>query len=408
MVKLIQEMDAMNKYSDAINKYSIARQPILDHELQQYAYELLFRQHKQLNGNISLTSEVLATAIFDIGLETVTGNTLAFINMSYQDLMNPTIDALPSNQLVLELLEDIKIDNILAQRVQELAEKGFVIALDDFVYSPEWEPLIDAASIIKLDLTVSSVEENRAVIDQLQGRSLKFLAEKVETYEDFQLYRDMGCDYFQGYFFCRPEPLEGRSLTSNSLTKIRLLTEINDPNTSADKLNLIIQQDPSLSFKLLKYLNSAFFAFSTPIKNIKQAIILIGIQGVKKWTTLLTLRNLSSHPSELTKVSLIRAKLAERIAIDTKAANPETYFLAGLFSTLDAMLDASMEDILSSMPLDIDLKNALSKKQGKIGEVLKFVMEYEESHLLTLDKHLLSNDEYLNTCIWADEAMSSL
>jgi len=351
---------------------------------------------------------VLATAIFDIGLDHVTGNTPAFINMSNQDIMNPAVDALPTNKVVLELLEDIEIGEALVKRVQELALKGFCIALDDFVYSPQWEPLIDAASIIKLDLTVLSADENRKLIETLQGRSLKFLAEKVETYEDFQLFNEMGCDYFQGYFFCRPEPLKGKSITSNALVKTRLLAEINNPTTSPEQLDTVIQQDPSLSFKLIKYLNSAHFALATPVENIRQAIIMIGLQGVKRWATLLTLRNLSSKPSELTKISLIRAKLAEEVAINNNIADPSMYFLGGLFSTLDAMLDTNMEKILSSMPLNESLKAALAKNKGDLGELIQDIAAYEKGDTQRLDKNLFSNNKYIDACAWADEVMSSI
>lgn len=391
-----------------MNKYSIARQPILDSTLQLYAYELLFRQHKSDIEEISFTSEVLATAIFDIGLDNVTGNNLAFINMSYQDIMNPAIDALPMDKVVLELLEDIDIDDALIKRVQQLADQGFLIALDDFVYSPQWEPLIEAASIIKLDLTVLTVEENQALVNQLQGRSLKFLAEKVESYEEFEIFRKMGCDYFQGYFLCRPEQLKGQSISSNTLIKTRLLAEINDPKTSIEQLDSIIQQDPSLSFKLIKYLNSAHFTFANPIKNIKQAIVMIGIQGVKKWATLLGLRNLSEKPSELTKISLVRAKLAETVASNNNISNPSNYFLAGLFSTLDAMLDTSMEKILASMPLDVSLKNSLSKKEGELGSLLQSIMTYEKTGIHPFDKPRFSNNDYIEACKWADEIMSAL
>lgn len=391
-----------------MNTYSIARQPILDRTLQLYAYELLFRQHKSGIEEISFTSEVLATAIFDIGLDNVTGNNLAFINMSYQDIMNPAIDALPTDKVVLELLEDIEIDDALVKRVQQLADQGFLIALDDFVYSPQWEPLIDAASIIKLDLTVLTVEENQALVNQLQGRSLKFLAEKVESYEEFEVFKKMGCDYFQGYFLCRPEQLKGQSISSNMLLKTRLLAEINDPKTSIEQLDLIIQQDPSLSFKLIKYLNSAHFAFISPIKNIKQAIVMIGIQGIKKWATLLGLRNLSAKPSELTRISLVRAKLAETVASNNNITNPNSYFLGGLFSTLDAMLDTSMEEILATMPLDVNLKNALSKKEGELGLLLQAIMTYEKTGMHPFDNPRFSNNDYIEACTWADDIMSAL
>jgi len=393
-----------------MTEFSLARQPILDSTLQLYAYELLFRGHKDKSKEISLTSEVLATAIFDIGLKTLVSDNLAFVNMSYQDIMSATVDSLPTSNLVLELLEDIKVDDALVKRVKELAEQGFIIALDDFIYSPEWEPLIDLASIIKLDLTVLSNDKNHEIIQKLKNRGIKFLAEKVETYEEFQLFKEMGCDYFQGYFLCKPEKLTGRSLTSSSLAKTQLLAEINNPDNSSDKISELIQQDPSLTYKLLKYLNSAHFAFKNPIESIHQAVIMLGIQGIKKWATLLCLRGLANKPTELTRVSLIRARLAEVIAGNKDVNSPSSFFLAGLFSTLDAMLDTDMSEILSSMPLEKAIKIALIEKKGELGSIIQEIIDYEKIslHDPINKKPCFSTNDYLKACSWADEIMASL
>jgi len=393
-----------------MTEFSLARQPILDSTLQLYAYELLFRGCKDKSSGVSLTSDVLATAIFDIGLEKLIGNNLAFINMSYQDIMSSTVDSLPTSNLVLELLEDIKIDDTLVKRVKELAEQGFMIALDDFIYAPEWEPLIDVASIIKLDLTVLSNDKNHEIIQKLKNRGIKFLAEKVETYEEFQLFKDMGCDYFQGYFLCRPETLSGKSLTSGAVAKTRLLAEINDIDSSANKIAELIQQDPSLTYKLLKYLNSAYFSFKNPIENINQAVIMLGLQGIRKWTTLLCLRDLSDKPSELTRVALIRARLAENIANNTHSDSPSSFFLTGLFSTLDAMLDTDMNKILSSVPLEKNIKVALTDKKGNLGHVIQGIIDYEKIPVHdSFDKKTdFTTEDYIEACSWADEIMTSL
>jgi len=390
-----------------MNEFSIARQPILDASLQLYAYELLFRGHKKTEKKVSFTSEVLATAIFDIGLNKATGNNFAFINMSYEDIMSPTIDSLPTEKIVLELLEDIKIDDPLVQRVQELSALGFTIALDDFVYSSEWEPLIEVASIIKLDLTVLSDKENLKIINKLKNRGIKFLAEKVETYEEYQLFKEMGCEYFQGYFLCKPEILKGKSLTAGPLAKARLLAEINNPNISVDEVASIIQQDTALAFKLLKYLNSAHFSFAIDIESINQAVVMIGIQGIKKWSTLLCLRGLSAKPSELIKVSLTRAYLAEKSAPNNES---NTYFLAGLFSTLDALLDSEIESVLSSIPLDTAIKNALTTQDGDLGVFIKQVIHYEKTALFLENTQAppFSNEDYLEACEQADEVMSAI
>lgn len=326
--------------------------------------------------------------------------------MTYQDIMSETIDALPKTKVVLELLEDIKIDQRLIERVRELSKQGFLIALDDFIYSSDWEPLIDSAQIIKLDLTALSNSQNQEIIQKLKNRGLKFLAEKVETYEEFEAFKAMGCDYFQGYFLCKPEKISGKSLTSSVLAKTRLLAEINDPNSSSTKISELIQQDPALTYKLIKYLNSAIFSFSNPIESVQHATIMIGLQGVKNWATLLSLRGLSNKPSELTRVSLIRAKLAEIIASSKNANSPSSFFLSGLFSTLDAMLDCSMQKILSSMPIEANIKAALSDRKGEIGQTLQEIIDYENG--IITSSTTITSDQYIEACTWADDILLAI
>lgn len=390
-------------------QYSFARQPILDDSLKLFAYEFLYRSmgNKQFQKSL-MTAEVITSSVLDLGLDKAADHHPAFINMSYQDIFDNSVEALPNNKVILELLEDIRPDSRLIERVTELTQKGYVFALDDFVYSTDWDPLIELASIIKLDLTVSSFEENHQLIKQLENKGLKFLAEKVETYEEFERYKNIGCELFQGYFFCKPEPIQGRTLDANTLAKTKLLADINQKDISIDQLEKTIQQDPNMVFSLIKYLNSAHFAFPRTISSIKQAILILGLEGVKKWASLLCLRNISSKPNELMKISLTRAKLAESIATHENLDAPNSYFLLGLLSTLDAVLDTDMHDILTSISLAPHLTHALLDKQGEMGELLEQIIQYEHQNLSPLSKHADLPSIYLEACYWADEITQSL
>jgi len=390
-----------------MNQFSFARQPILTASLQLYAYEFLYRptedaQHR----SHSITSEVLVSSIIDVGLDSATNDSLAFINMSYQDIMSPHIDALPTDKVILELLEDITPDEALITRVKELTEQGFRFALDDFIYSTDWDPLIELSEIIKLDLSVTSLEDNKALIHKLKDTNIVFLAEKVETYSDYEAYKSIGCTLFQGYFLCKPEVIKGTTLSANSVSKSKLLSIINQANISFDELEATIEQDPSLAYTLLKYLNSAQFAFSNPIESIKQAVVILGVDNIKKWATLVTLRNMSSKPSELLRLALVRARLAELLAINAQQTNSNRFFLSGLLSVLDALLDAPLDSVIKSIALDPEINTALLNHQGEIGHTLKLIKQYEREQPSDIDPNIADN--YLEACRWADQIMSTL
>jgi len=390
-----------------MNEFAFARQPILNKSLQLYAYEFLYRPTNDAdNRKHSITSEVLASSIIDLGLDQASNNTLAFINMSYDDIMSKHVEALPADKLILELLEDIKPNNDLVIRVKSLYDQGFRFALDDFVYSSDWDPLIELADIIKFDLTVTSFEENKALIDTLKNKNIEFLAEKVETYADYKAYSDIGCTHFQGYFFSKPEVIKGTALNANNLSKTKLLSLINQPDTSFEELEATIEQDPNLTYLLLKYLNSAQFSFSNPVESIKQAIVILGLDNIKRWATLVTLRSMSSKPTELLRLALVRARLAELLAIDNKQENSSGFFLSGLLSVLDALLDTPLKTIIESMPLDAEISQALLTRQGQIGETLNLITQYETAQQGGSESKISEN--YLIACQWADQIMGSL
>ncbi|MBL4743402.1 MAG: HDOD domain-containing protein [Cycloclasticus sp.] len=388
-----------------MNQFAFARQAILNRDLKIFGYELLYRNTDQTNNSPPITSDVLASALLDLGLKSTTNDLPAFVNMSYDDLTNDTLSALPKDGLILEILEDITPSTELNHHIQQLSNEGFTFALDDFVYTPEWDTLIELASIIKFDLTVTSFEENKALINKLKNKNITFLAEKVETYEEYQQYLDIGCDLFQGFFFCKPEIIKGASASANSPAKIKLIAGVNQPDISIDSLVSAVEQDPNLTLLLLKYLNSAQFSFPNPVEKIKQAVVVLGINGMKRWVTLLSLRSYSSKPTELMRTALVRAKLAELIAIKMKHTNPDSYFLAGLLSTIDAFTNESITSTISSMNLDPSINDALIYGKGEMGATLTSITQHEKNLDSAHANEIASN--YPAACIWADEIMQS-
>ena len=388
-------------------KFSFARQPILNSSLELYAYEFLYRPiQDEAPQSHSITAEVIASSALDLGLKKAANNHFIFLNMLYDDLFSPLIEALPSEQVILELLEDIQPDPKLVKRVQELSAKGFSFALDDFVYTPDWDPLIALASIIKFDLTVTSIDINKALIEKLQPCDTLFLAEKIETFAEFEAYKDIGCKLFQGYFFCKPELVQGKAVSASTLAITKLLADINRTDISITDLESAVERDPNLTHMLLKYLNSANFSFKNPIERIKQAIVILGINETKKWVTLISLRSIPSKPLELIKHALVRAKLAELIALENTEKNPNSFFLMGLLSTIDALLDITMKEALKLMPLKDEILEALLEQKGEMGRVLSIIIDHEQQLNWPIDQDY--STQYIDACQWADDVTSSI
>ena len=363
----------------------IGRQAILDQKKKVYAYEILFRSglknafDPNLDGNIA-THSVMVNAMLDFGMNKLVSDKRAFINFTEQNLLNRAPKLLPSENVVVEILETVQPTPEILEVVQELKEAGYKIALDDFVLLPGYEPLIEMADIIKVDFRITEDPEERKKLREILPKHVRLLAEKIETEEEFQQALDFGYVLFQGYFFCKPAILHQKRLTSNALSKIRLLREINQPNVNFSSITGVISSDTNLVHKLLTYINSAGIGLTNHVSNLKQATVLLGASGVRRWVTLVSLQTFSEDkPPELFTLSLLRAKFCELIAQSLKrpGVTPDTGFLLGIFSLLDVLLSLPMEDVLKEVALADDLNAALLGEDNDLRHILDLVVAYE-------------------------------
>ncbi len=381
-----------------------------------FGYELLYRSSINnsagaFNGDHA-TSLVVVNAFMEMGLDQVVGAHLAFINLTRSFLIGELPLPFPMDKVIIEALEDITIDAELIEGIRTLARQGFTIALDDCVYSDCLVKLLEYAQIVKLDIQALGVDKLREHVELFRRHPVKLVAEKIETQQEFDLCRELGFDYYQGYFLCLPRVLTSQRLPDNKLSILRLLSRLQDPNTQPSELEKIISQDLSLSYKLLRYINSAFFALPRKIESIQQALVYIGNRAIKTWVTLLVMRGIEDKPSALTNTALARAKMCEQLAIGADAGDPETYFTVGLFSVVDAMLDVSMERILNALPFADEVRNALLLQQGPLGAALSCAIAYERGDwnrvsFAGLAADIVSN-AYLDSIAWADEISGSL
>ena len=364
----------------------IGRQAILDQQKKVYAYEILFRSglknafDPNLDGNVA-TQSVMVNAMLDFGMNKLVSDKRAFINFTEQNLLNRAPKLLPSENVVVEILETVQPTPEILQVVQELKEAGYKIALDDFVLMPGYEPLINMADIIKVDFRITTDPEERKNLREILPKHVRLLAEKIETEEEFQQALDFGYVLFQGYFFCKPAVLHQKRLTSNALSKMRLLREINRQNIDFSSITGVISSDTNLVHKLLTYINSAGVGLNNHVSNLKQATVLLGASGVRRWVTLVSLQTFSEDkPPELFTLSLLRAKFCEIIAGELKrpGLTSDTAFLLGMFSLLDVLLSLPMDDVLKEVSLSDELSDALRGKGNDLRRLLDLVVAYEK------------------------------
>jgi len=394
----------------------VARQPILNRQQKLYGYELLFRggttnAFPDIDGDTA-TSRVLTDSFLNIGMERLAGNKPAFVNFTRELLLKKIPLLFDPKQLVVEILEDIAPEPDLIAACREIAAAGYPLALDDFVYRPELAPLMALAAIIKIDVRISPMDQVAAMARRTASTKVRLLAEKVETIEEFAQLQDLGIAFFQGYFFARPQIVSGRDIGTSKMNLLQLIAEVNGAQIELAKIEKLIHWDVNISYKLLRYINSAFFRRVQPVSSIKQALMMLGENGVRQFITLIATAELAAgKPTELIRTSIVRAKFCERIAAAQPAAQDAgERFLLGLFSMIDGILDIPMADVLAKLPLSANITSALSGSGGPLGQVLDLVKAYESgrwdriasiSEALGIDEKLLPG-LYLEALGWAD------
>lgn len=395
----------------------IGRQTIYDRQLNTHAYELLYRDNQinraQLPSDDLATAHVVQSAFMDIGIDNLVGAKAAFINMPRSFIAGDIPLPFTKDQVVLEMLESIAIDEHVISGARMLVDEGYSLALDDFVLDEKWQPLLEIADIVKLDIRQYEKADLSRCVDALKRYDVQLLAEKVETHEEYEFCKNLGFAYFQGYFLCRPQVIQSRAIATNRATIMQLLAELNSPNIDVQKLQHMIGHDLTLSYKLLRYLNSSFFGLRQSIDSVNHAVVYLGLANVKKWLLVIALSTMSDKPSDVTKTALIRAKMCELLSkVHNEAA--EIYFTVGMLSVLDAMMDQPLADLLASLPLSTEVADALTRHEGKLGATLACVLAYERADWAELSKPRVafSNNElmnaYLSSLQWADAAMQEM
>ena len=361
----------------------VARQPIFDRRRAVVAYELLFRSSLDnvfgKNDPNRASLQMMDTTLLGFGLDLLVGDKPAFFNASRDVLVREHYAVLPPAKAVIEVLETIEPDGEVAAACGAARKAGYRLALDDFVFRPAYEALLPFADYIKIDFLVTKGAERAELVRRFAARGIHMLAEKVETYEDFHEGLAAGYEFFQGYFFCRPEMVTGKDISAVKTNLVLLIKEVNRPEMDFDRLEELIKREVALSVKLLRYLHSAGFGWKHDVSTIGQALRVLGERATRKWASLVALTLIGEDkPQELVTTSLVRAQFCEELGVE--GALPDTkadLFLTGLLSTLDALLDRPLAEVLEQMSVSDQIHEALLGGDNLLGDTLALAVAYD-------------------------------
>ena len=367
----------------AADHVHVARQPILDARQQVFGYELLYRgtaEASAFSGNAEHASaQVISDALLAIGFDTLTDGRRAFVNLTTETLMSEASSVLDPEQVVLEILENVTITPDVVAMCALLEQRGYALALDDFVPGSAAESLLPHVKFVKLDVLALPPD----LVKETAGRMLKqgvlVIAEKVETVADFERAKAAGCALFQGYYFCRPTTFSARALSANQVTQMRLMATLYKPSVSLGAIEDLLKHDASLTYRVLRTVNSAGFGLRREVGSIREALLLLGLEQIRKCTAIWVLADMTKGPSELVTMTVLRGRTCELLGQSVGGPGSDGgYFLLGLCSLLDVLLGQPMADVVRELPLDEGIRSALLGDNNVPRRVLDAVVHHEQ------------------------------
>lgn len=404
----------------------LARQPIFDAKMNVYGYELLYRASETSVGydgsDPDKASSEMIMLSMDIGARKLTGNRLAFINFTQKLLVNEIATILPRNRLVIEILESVQPADEVMSACRKLKKQGYLLALDDYLYTEETRELLDVADIVKIDfIKCGGLDSVRDEVQKIQRylrrisrvNKVRLLAEKLETAGEYVSAHEMGFSLYQGYFFSRPELMSKKKMAPLRINQLRLIRETMNPMVDYRRLAGTISNDPVLSYRILRLVNSTYYGLQYEIKSINHALAILGIENIRKYVTLLAIEQVRDEkPEELFRMSLIRGHFLESIApLAGMRKMRDDLFLLGIFSCMDVMTDMSMEEIVELTRLSNSVAEPLITGRGKSADLLSIIINYERGNWddasATAAEYDISSREmlkfYLDAVEWADD-----
>lgn len=384
----------------------LARQPIFDKNMGIYGYELLYRQSGDnfFSGidDDQATAELIYNTFLVMGLQDLTDGTNAFINFSKELIDSDVPFLLPKQNIVVEVLEREKVTPATVNACKRIKAMGYRLALDDFILDQNNAPLVEMADIIKVEFPAVSNYEQSSLI-QRYGTTVNFLAEKIETKEEYKQAAEMGYSLFQGYFFSKPAVVRSKEVVTLNINLLAILEELNSSEPSYAAIAKIFERDLGLSYKLLKLANSVYMGTRNKIKSIPHALSFIGINEMYQWISIMLVKDIQNvENAELVKQSLIRGKLMELLTSELYPSGENSaFYFAGIFSSIDVLLNSPMEQVLKGLPLSVNVKNALLGIDNEQRKLLNFVMCWEKARWEEAAGYYPMTNKFMNLYIEA-------
>jgi EAL and modified HD-GYP domain-containing signal transduction protein len=388
----------------------ITRQPILDVSQQLLGYDLLVHSADWHSGAESVERN-LVHAFVDLGVERLVGAAEAFMRLPRLSLAVATALPVSGHRAVISIDASVPIDEQTLIDLTTLRRNGFRIALENPPHPESDDNLQRAVALAQFAKFAMARAPDAAIVGALRARGLKVIASGIDTQAELRSAAALGCDGFQGYFLCQPEAVVGTRLRENKLSVLRLLAAIEDPNKGPVELDAIIRTDAALSYKVLRCVNSAYFALPVRVRSILHATVYLGVNRIRNWIRMLAISGLDDCPTELLKFALIRGRMCELLASDLPNDQREMAFTVGLFSLLDAMLSAPLEELLSHIPLTDEIRVALLERTGQLARLLEPVYACERGDWNLLESSRVSTAvcaaAYVDAVAWADHVFEA-
>jgi len=396
------------------SKFAIGRQPILDLNQDIFGYELLFRDSTEnyinvMDGDLA-TLTVFFNTISVAGLNAMVGSRKAFFNVTRNFLIGRFPIPIAPDRIVLEVQQDFDFDRELIHAMRELSIQGYQIAIDGVTSTRQIPPLDQINSFAKVNIAELEPIVLPRLVRELKEKSIRPIAEKVETREEYEQCRQVGFEFFQGFYLHRPEVIQGRKIHASRPVILKILSALNNPAIRIEDLEYAFSSDITIAYCLLKLINSGYYHNSRiPVASIRQAILLIGLDRIKNWLNLLLLANPSNEIQPLSIRALVRAKMAASLALELKVSHPDSCFMAGLFSVLDIALDLPMGEVLEGISLTPETTLALTTGEGQVGDLLKAIAEAEKENWAAMPKFNIEPEMarrlYLEANRWAESKL---
>ncbi|MBV8805828.1 MAG: HDOD domain-containing protein [Sinobacteraceae bacterium] len=399
------------------NDVFVARQPIYDSAMAVMAFELLYRpsptgKKARILDPRQATLDVISSAALEIGLDRLSGGQPVHINFPTELLVDVPDLPLPPSLVVIEVLEDVRAEPAVIEGIRKLRARGHRIALDD--YSPQVSDprLLQFADLVKLEITHPPAGELQKRVQELKSRGLQLIAENVERPEDFESCVALGFTGFQGYFLQHPQTFHAKRVPSSKLSTLRLVASLSNEQYSIDEVELLISQNVSMSYHVLRCINSAYYSLSRKVDSIRQAIVILGIDQLRQLCSLLCLQGFDDRPPSLFVNAMTRARMCEQLGRLGGAKDTGPYFITGLFSLLNAMVGMPTEKLVEELPLAPAISRALTSGEGDLGKALRCTRAYERAawdHVVygNLPPSLI-RAAYVDALFWAEQARTLL